>query len=111
MESYYLYKKAAHSHECALMAGDMQMGMLAFTDGWHLSIASGTQSLVFFIVFFLILNYKTFDLNYSYFLPHPFPQRFIAIAITRSTISTTPYSCRIREHSCYNIDNYCCAQH
>ena len=45
------------------MAGDMQMGMLAFTDGWHLSIASGTQSLVFFIVFFLILNYKTFDLN------------------------------------------------
>ncbi len=29
-----------------------QMGMLAFTDGWHLSIAPGTQSLVFFIVFF-----------------------------------------------------------
>lgn len=31
-----------------------QMGMLAFTDGWHLSIAPGTQSLVFFIVFFAI---------------------------------------------------------
>ena len=32
-----------------------QMGMLAFTDGWHLSIATGTQSLVFFIVFFYLL--------------------------------------------------------
>ena len=45
-----------------------QMGMLAFTDGWHLSIASGTQSLVFFIAFFFhLFFYYMVDLNFSYF--------------------------------------------